>query len=210
MLGANRSLLYVLLKKHATTPHPLAKRQLESALEHLLRRSTAFQSVTVIHPSYELCWALDDVIKNPEPEQQLETILDFIDESFSRFMQKPYPYYDEVAALFPTEEGIDLFSCILVTFTRQLQYISDRGKSPEKLTYITEWFCNFVFRLVIIGEEPNAIMRLLSSFTADMDRRLSGNITRLSDNIARWVPFSLENTLVNNFLPGSLYMLLCG
>ena len=209
MLGASRSLLYVLLKKHAMTPHPLAKRQLESALEHLLHRSTAFQSITIIHPSHELCWAVDDVIKNPEHEQQLETVLDFVDESFARFMQKPYPYYDEAAALFPAE-GVELFSCILVTFTRQLQYISDKWKASEKLAYIAEWFCNFVFRLVIIGEEPNAIMQLLSSSTAGMDHQTSGNIIRLRDNIARWVPLSLENTPVNNFLPGNKYVSLCG
>lgn len=209
MLGTSRSLLYVLLKKHVMTPHPLAKRQLESALEHLLHRSTAFQSITVIPPSHELCWALDDVVDNLEPERQLDTVLDFIDESFSRFMLKPYPYYDEVAALFPTE-GVELFSCILVTFTRQLQYVSDKRKRPEKLSHIAEWFCNFVLRLVIIGEEPNAIMQLLSSFTAEMDRQMSGNIIRLRDNIARWAPLSLENTEVNNFLPGNQYVLLCG
>jgi hypothetical protein len=159
--GSTRSLLGVLLKTRVSTKHHYARKQIDHAIETLVLRSDAFQSVTVIRPSFALCESLDRVANNSDSEASLNAVLDFIEESFARFMQAPYVAFDGVAALFPPGQTVHRLSCVLVTLARQWRYGRDNNLSTKKFKSITDWFFDFILRSALIGENPAALVRLV-------------------------------------------------
>jgi hypothetical protein len=182
--GTNRSLLAALLEKRLSSLHQSAERQLDLALEKLVQRSNAFQSTTVLRPLQQLCLALEDTVESLGSVQSVDVVIDFIEESFVRFMgpQQLYSFYDETAALIPKDQSVDKLSCILVTFARQWEH---KHKTEKHIAVVTEWLCNFLFRLVIIGENADAILALVSSMDENGRRTVNG-LTRLQDDIRYW------------------------
>jgi len=183
--GTNRSLLAALLEKRLLSPHHFAGRQIDMALENLVRRSNAFQSATVIRPLRQLCLALEDTVENLGSVQTVEVVIDFVEESFVRFMgpQQLYSVYDEIAALVPKGKSVDHLSCILVTFARQWEH-KHKTQKDQHLAVVTEWLCNFLFRLVIIGENADAILALVNSMGKIGTRTV--DLVRLQDDIRYW------------------------
>ena len=189
--GTVQSLLGALLKKHLSSVLQLAERQIDVALEKLVRRSNAFQSITVIRPLQQLCQALEDTAKSLGSDQTIEVVIDFVEESFMRFLgpQQLYSFYDEAAALIPKGQSVNSLSCILVTFARQWEY-KYKSKNDSHLAVITEWLCNFLLRLVIIGENSSAIGSLVASMDKDGTRKVK-ELARLQDDIRFWTQIAL-------------------
>lgn len=100
--------------------------------------------------------------------------------------QQLYSFYDETATLIPKGQSFESLSCILVTFARQWEY---KRNTQKDLTVITAWMCSFLLRLVIIGENPEAILALVAS----MDRPDTGaveELARLQDDVRYWMHIS--------------------
>jgi hypothetical protein len=94
--------------------------------------------------------------------------------------QQLYSFYDEIAALVPKGKSVDNLSCILVTFARQWEH-KHKTQKDQHFAVVTEWLCHFLFRLVIIGENPDAILALVSKIgTRTVD------LVRLQDDIRYW------------------------
>jgi hypothetical protein len=176
-LGRGKSLLRVLLEKRVSTGHSIARRQLDSALIKMVERSNAFQSTTTLRPFSQLCLSLDD-LKSSQSE-----VLDFIENSFQRFMQMPYSYFDEVASLSPNDK-IATLSPILTTLFRQWEYNEKRNEKSEYFNVVTDWLCDFIVRLVIIGEDDRAICKLTQQPRKGNRRREFAKT--LEVDICRW------------------------
>lgn len=199
-LGPGQSLLATLLRKRISIHHPLAKQQVEFALDQLLRRSNSFQSVTAISPILELCEAIDDTVED-EQDELIEALVEFIEDSFFRFMQQPYSFFDETASLICEEPVPGILSSILTTFWQQWKHLRSKGRDVRKFIIITQWICNFFLRLVIIGENSSAIVNLLTNMDTDeKDKKIS----QLLEDILRW---SLNSSVRDQklLLPGSRY-----
>ena len=201
-LGPGQSLLATLLRKRISTHHPLAKQQMEFALDKLIRRGNAFQSVTTMSPILEVCHAIDDTVED-EPDDLYEVLVEFIEDSFFRFMQQPYSFFDETASLISEEQAPCAFSSILVTFRQQWKYLRNKEKDVRKFTIITEWICHFFLRLVLIGECSGAVVNLLASMD---DNGNDKKISQLLEDISRWSPNSSAGDQ-KLLLPGSRYYL---
>jgi len=190
--GTSRSMLAALVEKRLSSPHQFARRQIDMALEKLVQRSDAFQSTTVIRPLQQLCLAVEDTIENLGSVQTVEVIIDFVEESFMRFMgpQQVYSFYDETAALIPKGQSVDSLSCIVVTFARQWEH-KHKTEKDDNLAVVTEWLCNFLFRLVIVGENADAILALVSNMDKSGSRTVK-NFARLQEDIRYWaqIPYS--------------------
>lgn len=199
-LGPGQSLLATILRKRISIHHHLAKQQMEFALDKLLRRSNSFQSVTTISPILQLCQAIDDTIED-EPDELIEALVEFIEDSFFRFMQQPYSFFDETASLICKEQVPGILSSILVTFGQQWKHLRSKGKDVRKFVIITQWICQFFLRLVIIGENSSAIINLLTILGKDAKDK---KISQLFDDILRW---SLNSSIRDQklLLPGSRY-----
>jgi hypothetical protein len=199
-LGPGQSLLATLLRKRISIHHPLAKQQMEFAVDKLLRRSNSFQSVTIISPIFELCQAIDDTVED-EPDHLIEALIEFIEDSFSRFMQQPYSFFDETASLICKERDPSVLSSILVTFGQQWKYLRGKEKDVRKFAIITEWICHYFLRLAIIGESSSGIMNLLTNLDkGGKDRKIS----QLLEDTLRW-SFNLSVRDHKPLLPGSRY-----
>jgi len=185
--GNGRSLVAALLEKRLSSSQRLAVRQIDLALEKLVQRSNAFQSMTVLRPLQQLCLAIEDTTESFGAGECVEILIDFVEESFIRFMgPQQYLFYDETAALVPSGQNFESLSCILVTFARQWEY---KHKIQKDLVVITAWLCNFLFRLLIVGENPEAILALVVS----MDRPGTGavkELARLQDDVRYWMHVS--------------------
>jgi hypothetical protein len=202
-VGDSDSLLAALLKKRISTRNELARQQMEYALDKLIERSNAFQTVTVIHPLVEMCRALDDTAADLEPDASLEIVVEFIEYSFSQFTRKPYSIFDQATSLTTQQQGLDTFSTILVMFAQQWKYMKLNEVDMRKFSILTEWFCNFVVRLVVIGEDSNNIIALLENMNKDADSR-NQKISQLLESVSRWAPSSfIRNENFKELLPGS-------
>ena len=199
-LGPGQSLLATLLRKRISIHHPLAKQQVELALDKLLRRSNSFQSLTAISPILELCQAIDDAVED-EPDELIEALVEFIEDSFFRFMHQPYSFFDETASLICKEPVAGILSSILATFGQQWKHLRNKEMDVRKFVIITQWICHFFLRLVIIGESSSAILNLLTNLEKDgKDKRIS----QLLEDVSRW---SLNSSARDQkpLLPGSRY-----
>ena len=176
-VGGGKSLFRVLLDKRVSTEHSIARRQLDSALMKLVERSNAFQSKTTLHPFPHLCLCLDDV------KSSRSNVLDFIEGSFQKFMQMPYSYFDEVALLSRSGEKIVPMSPILITLFRQWEYLETRNEKSENFDVITNWLCDFIIRLVVIGEDADAICSLTHPREGSSGREL---LETLEEDICHW------------------------
>jgi len=174
MAGNSRSLVAALLQKRLASSERLAGRQIDTALEKLVQRSNVFQSTTVIRPLQQMSLALEDILKDFEASESVDIVIDFVEESFIRFMgPQQYSFYDETAALIAKGQSFESISCILVVFVRQWEY---KHKLQKDLAVITTWLCSLLLRLVIIGENPEAILALAAS----MDRTGKGAVKELA------------------------------
>jgi hypothetical protein len=63
--------------------------------------------------------------------------------------------FDEAA------KGIERFSPIVVTFGRLWQRLGDKNNYRRKWETITRWFCEFIQRLLLIGESRGPMKKLL-------------------------------------------------
>ena len=135
-----------------------------------------------------MCLALEDTVEIFGAGEPVEILIDFVEESFIRFMgtQQLYSFYDETAALISKGQSFESLSCILVTFVRQWEY---KHKTQKDLAVVTAWMCSFLSRLVIIGENPEAILALVAS----IDRPDTGavkELARLQDDVRYWMHIS--------------------
>lgn len=197
-------MLGTLLRKRVSTYNILVRQQVDVTLEKLIQHSNAFQSVTVVRPLSQMCRVLDGMVGDSMSDRGLEAVLEFIEQSFSRFMQSPYPFLDEAVSLHSQGERIDIFSSVLVTCARQWIYLRTKESMVNltDLTLITEWFYHVLIRLVIVGENSRAILKLLEIIDKNC---IEGNerISRLRDDILRWVLTSSNgNNTVEISLPG--------
>lgn len=199
-LDPGQSLVATLLRKRISIHHPLAKKQMEFAVDTLLRRSNSFQSLTTISPILELCRAIDDTVED-EPDELTEALVEFIEDSFVRFMQQPYSFFDEAASLICKGRNPGVLSSILVTFGQQWKYLRSKEKDVRKFSIITEWICHFFLRLVIIGESSSGIVNLLTNL--DIGGK-NPKISQLLENILRW-SLNLSARDPRPLLPGSRY-----
>jgi hypothetical protein len=131
-----------------------------------------------------MCQAFDDTVNNLGPNQRVDSIIDFIEESFIRFMgpQQHYSFFDETASLIPKGQSADSLSCILVTFARQWQY-NRRSVNDSRLC---EWLCNFLFRLAIIGENAAAIVELIKNLDNEGGQDEINDFAQLLEDIQYW------------------------
>jgi hypothetical protein len=198
-------MLTALLKKRVVTYNIYIRRRVDVVLEKLVQHSHAFQPVTIVRPLSQMCQALDEMAGDSESDRCMETIFGFIEQSFSRFMQSPYPFFDEAVSLASQGERIDMFSSVLVTFARQWVYLKNKKSSLKStdLTFVTEWFCRLLVRLAIVGENSYAIVKLSENMDKNSVER-SERMSRLKDDILRWVPtFSEGNNTLETSLPGN-------
>jgi hypothetical protein len=199
-----------LLKKRVSTVHPYAKKQIDTAIETLVQRSDAFQAVTVVRPVFVMCESLEEIADNPDTAALLDTVLEFIETSFAMFMQTRYSVFDEVARLFLPSNPNGTLSCVVVTLARQWRYARDHEEDSKKFTQITEWFCEFLLRLAIIGENATAITALVEQLNFPASNaegntpRLADNILKLRHDIQSWTKISQDIDLEDPF-PGSGY-----
>jgi hypothetical protein len=151
-----------------------------------------------------MCQVLDEMEGDSESDRRVEAIVGFIEQSFSRFMQSPYPFFDEAVSLISKEERMDIFSSVLVTFAKQWIYLRNKETlvNSTDLTFITEWFCRVLVRLVIVGENSSAIARLLGNIDKTCVER-SERISRLRDDLLQWVPASSNGNTVETSFPGN-------
>lgn len=186
------------------TTRAFSKRQLDEALERLPQRSGAFQSTTIIRPLSQIAEALEHLVHTSDYPGALDVILDFIDESFSRFLQKPYAFFDEAACVMKQDRRGRPFSCVLCSFARQWQYTVNNETDKAKTTVITEYFCDLLFRSAIIGESPDALVALLRTVKRGTD--WDGEITELRHQILVFTsPETTGDNSKGRALPGSEY-----
>ena len=141
---------------------------------------------------------MDDTVKDA-PDELIEALVEFIEDSFVRFMQQPYSFFDETASLICKEGVAGVLSSILVTFWHQWKYLRSKEKDVRKFTIITEWICHFFLRLVIIGESSSAIVSLLTNLDkGGKDKKMS----QLLEDILGW---SLNSSVRDQkpLLPGN-------
>jgi hypothetical protein len=177
----------VLLKRRTLTIQSFSKRQLDGALERLSQRSDAFQSTTVIRPLSQIAEALEHIVQTSAYRDSLDVVLDFIDESLSRFLQRPYSFFDEAASLIRQDCNRHTFSCVLVSFGRQWQYTVDKEKDPEKVYLITEFFFDLLFRVAIIGENLDALVALIGTLKTNSTVDGKSRIETLRRRILGWM-----------------------
>jgi hypothetical protein len=206
-IGSKLSLFALLLKRRTLTSQTFSKRQLDEALEKLPQRTGAFQSITNIRPLSQIAEALEYLVQTSDYNDALDVLLDFIDESFSRFLQRPYSFFDEAASLIKQDRQRRPFSCVLSSFARQWQYIVNNEKETEKRTVITEFFCDLLFRSAIIGESPDALVTLLESLKAHAAS--VENVTHLRQRILNFTaPDTVGDNSKSRTLPGTVYLLI--
>jgi hypothetical protein len=196
----------VLLKRRTLTSQSFSKRQLDEALERLSQRSDALQSTTAIRPLSQIAEALEHIVQTSDYSESLDVVLNFIDESFSRFLQRPYSFFDEAASLTRQDHKIQTFSCVQVSFARQWQYTVHKEKDPEKVYLITEFFFDLLFRAAIIGESPDALVALVGTLKTSITVKGKSPIANLRQRILGWM--SSGNTSEEsetNALPGTEY-----
>jgi hypothetical protein len=175
-----------------------------------VQRSDAFQAVTVIRPVFVMCESLEEITDRPDTASLLDTVLEFIETSFAMFMQTRYSVFDEVARLFLPSNPNGTLSCVVVTLARQWRYARDHEEDSEKFALITEWFCEFILRLAIIGENATAITALVDDLNFPKSNakgnnpRLADNILRLRHDIESWTTIS-EERYIEDPIPGSGY-----
>jgi hypothetical protein len=166
-----------------------------------VERSDAFQSITVVRPIFELCESLEEVTINDESVGPLETVLEFIEESFARFMKSPYAVFDGAATLVPPSEGVNTLSCILVTLVRQWQYAKENETDSDKFNVITKWFLDFLLRSALIGENSTALLALVDSLNTTVqpnaERRgpVLADCFRLREDIDSWTSISFASQI---------------
>jgi hypothetical protein len=143
---------------------------------------------------------MDDTVEE-EPDELIEALVEFIEDSFFRFMQQPYSFFDETASLICKERVPGILSSILVTFGQQWKHLRSKEKDVRKFVVITQWLCHFFLRLVIIGENSSAIINLLTLLGKDAKDK---KISQLLEDILRW---SLNSSVRDPklLLPGSRY-----
>lgn len=179
---------------------------MEYALNRLVQRSNAFQTITAISPLLQMCQALDDISEDLEPDASIDTIVEFIEDSFSRFIQKAYSIFDDAASLIPSEQSPGMLSSILVMFAQQWRYAKSKMTDVGKFAILTEWFCYFVLRLIVIGEPSNAIIALIAGMNIN-DHSKSEKLSQLQEDVFRWTPPSLaRDRNFKQMLPGSRYL----
>ena len=193
------------MKRRTLTTQSFSKRQLDEALERLSQRSDAFQSTTVIRPLSQIAEALEHIVQTSDYSESLDVVLDFIDESLSRFLQRPYSFFDEAASLNRQDRNRNTFSCVLVSFGRQWQYTVDKEKDPEKVYLITEFFFDLLFRASIIAESPDALVALLGTLKTNSTVDGKSRIENMRQRILGWMSSNVSEELKSNTVTGIEY-----
>jgi hypothetical protein len=150
-----------------------ARQQLDSAVEKLLGRANAFQSITVVPPLTQLFLALDS-FKESAPTQ-LDVVVSFIDDSLAHFMQKRFSIIDEGLSLGVRDELDATLSFAVLAFRYQWQTLMASGAAT--VPALSRWLVDFLFRLYYIGEHPT----LISNFICEIEGRKTDPHSVLAD-----------------------------
>jgi len=139
-----------------------ARRELDLAVEKLLDRTEAFQSITTVPPLSQLFLALDALKDDDIPQLQLAPVLSFLDGSLSQFMLKRYYFIDEGLSLDVRDEINSTISFAVLAFRHQWRMLMTNKAEAERLRAISRWLVDFLVRLYYIGENPNIISAFIS------------------------------------------------
>jgi hypothetical protein len=151
-----------------------ARQQLDSAVEKLLSRADAFQSVTIIPPLPQLFLALDSFKENAPPTQ-LDAVVSFIDDTFAHFMQKRFSIIDEALSLGVRDELDATLSFVVLAFQDQWQtLVVSRAATVSALS---QWLIDFLLRLYYIGEHP----ALICNFIWEIEGRNTDSLSVFAD-----------------------------
>jgi hypothetical protein len=151
-----------------------ARRQLDSAVEKLLGRVNAFQSVTIIPPLPQLFLALDSFKESASPAQ-LDAVVSFIDDSFAHFMQRRFSIIDEARSLGVQDELDATLSFVVLAFQYQWQTLMVSGAAT--VPALSQWLVDFLLRLYYIGEHPT----LICNFIWEIEGRHTDPLSVLAD-----------------------------
>lgn len=169
----------------ASTTKTFVKHELQNALERLMEPSGVFQTITVIRPISQMCEILEEL---NESENGLDIVLDFIEESFSRFMKTPYSYADEAMALDSKATQTKTFSLVLVALARQWLYTLRKEQNLKSIESTTKFFFQFILRSVQIGEDANALIALIGYMHDHADTHMQSEMVQFRNEILAWIP----------------------
>jgi len=155
-------LLALLLDKRMSIEWVYARRQLDLAVEKLLDRTDAFQSITTLAPLSQLFLALDALKDDDIAQLQLPLTLSFIDGSLSQFMLKRYHFIDEARSLDVRDEINSTISFAVLAFRNQWRMLMTNKAEAERLRAISRWLVDFLVRLYYVGENPTIISAFIS------------------------------------------------
>lgn len=151
-----------------------ARQQLDSAVEKLLGRANAFQSVTIIPPLSQLFLALDSFKERASPTQ-LDAVVSFIDDSLAHFMQKRFRIIDEGLSLGVRDELDATLSFAVLAFRYQWQTLMVSGAAT--VSPLSRWLVDFLLRLYYIGEHPI----MICNFIREIEGRQTNLLSVLAD-----------------------------
>lgn len=140
-----------------------ARHQLDSAVEKLLDRSNAFQSVTIVPSQSQLFLSLDSS-KDDNARVQIYPALSFIDESLSQFMLKQNSFIDKALSLGLRNELNSTLSLSVLAFRHQWRMLKDKA-NMNVISAVSRWLIDFLVRLYYVGENPD----ILSAFVEDIE-----------------------------------------
>jgi hypothetical protein len=169
----------------AVTTKGFVKHELQNALERLMEQSGVFQTITVIRPISQMCEVLEELNRL---ENGLNIVLDFIEESFSRFMKTPYVYADEAMALDSKATQAKTFSLVLVALARQWLYTLRKEQNLKRLELTTKFFFQFILRSVQIGESANALIALIGHMHDSAGMHMQSEIFQIRNEMLAWIP----------------------
>ena len=155
-------MLALLLDKRMSIEWVYARRQLDLAVEKLLDRTEAFQSITTVPPLSQLFLALDALKDDDIPQLQPAPVLSFVDGSLSQFMLKRYCFIDEGLSLDVADEINSTISFAVFAFRHQWRMLRTNKAETERLCAISRWLVDFLVRLYYIGENPIIISAFIS------------------------------------------------
>jgi len=185
VVGTQSSLFSILLQKVITTSNSYVKLELENALEKLIESSGVFQTTTVIRPLSQMCQTLATI---NESQDGLDIVLDFVEESFSRFMKNPHSCADEAMLLDQDSMRNDTFSIVLVALAKQWLYAIKKEQNLKRIELVTKCLFDFILCLVQIGESAKALLALVGYLQDNATDAARGGLYELKNAIFGWLP----------------------
>ena len=127
----------------------------------------------------------------------LDIVLEFIEESLSRFIRNPYLYADKAMSMDPESTKNNTFSLVLVAFAKQWLYFKKNEQNLKRLELMTKFFFDFILVSVLIGESPKTLIALIEYMHDNASQDAQEELYTLKETMFGWLPEKVK------YLPGT-------